>query len=55
MVLPEKLLEKLVCPQCRGKLEYQADKNRLVCGECKLVYTVRDSIPVLLVDEAEKL
>ena len=55
MVLPEKLLEKLVCPQCRGKLEYQADKDRLVCGTCKLAYAVKDNIPVLLVDEAEKL
>jgi uncharacterized protein YbaR (Trm112 family) len=55
MVLPEKLLEKLVCPKCRGKLEYLADKDRLVCGQCQLAYRIKDNIPVLLVDEAEKL
>ena len=56
MALPENLLEKLACPQCRGPLEYkQTEKEQLVCNKCKLSYPVSDDIPVLLVDEAEKI
>ena len=55
MPLPEKLLEKLVCPKCKGKLEYKETENRLICEACKLAYRVEENIPVLLIDEAEKL
>ena len=55
MPLPEKLLEKLVCPKCKGKLEYQETDERLICEACKLAYRVEENIPVLLIDEAEKL
>ncbi len=55
MTLSEKLLEKLVCPNCKGKLRYLADKSQLICDPCSLVYRVDNGVPVLLVDEAEKL
>jgi len=55
MALPEKLLEKLACPQCKGRLDYEENQDRLVCTACKLAYRVTDGIPVLLLDEAEKL
>ncbi|HOP07868.1 MAG TPA: Trm112 family protein [candidate division Zixibacteria bacterium] len=55
MTLPDKLLEKLVCPKCRSKLEYQPENERLVCANCRLAYRIVDDIPVLLVDEAENL
>lgn len=55
MALPDKLLEKLVCPQCKGKLDYREAEDRLICNKCKLAYPISDNIPVLLVDEAEKL
>lgn len=55
MGLSEKLLEKLVCPTCKGKLTFKEDENRLVCDKCKVAYRVEDNIPVLLADEAEKL
>ncbi len=55
MALPEKLLEKLVCPECKGKLQYLEEKNRLVCNECRLAYRIDNEVPVLLTDEAEKL
>ena len=55
MVLSEKLLAKLVCPGCKGKLEYRENENRLVCNACRLGYKIADNIPVLLPDEAEKL
>jgi uncharacterized protein YbaR (Trm112 family) len=55
MPLPEKLLEILVCPKCKGRLEYKEKEDRLICHSCRLGYVVSDNIPVLLVDEAEKL
>ncbi len=55
MAVDEKLLEILVCPNCRGDVEYRADENIIVCvGECRYRYPVRDDIPVMLIDEAEK-
>lgn len=55
MALSEKLLDKLVCPQCKSELEYMKKEERLNCNECKLMYPITDNIPVLLVDEAEKM
>jgi uncharacterized protein len=46
------LLEIIVCPACRARLEPQAEE--LVCTSCGLAYPVRDDIPVLLVDEARR-
>ena len=55
MTLSDKLLEKLACPKCKDKLEYRENENRLVCTQCRLAYRIVDNIPVLLLDEAEKL
>lgn len=55
MELSESLLAKLVCPACKGKLEYNKAENRLVCASCRLSYRVDNGVPVLLIDEAEKL
>ncbi len=55
MALSDKLLEKLVCPQCRQKMEYRPTENKLVCLSCRLIYRVENDVPVLLFDETEKL
>ena len=55
MALSAELLEILVCPQCKGELQYLLDPEALVCAACRLRYPVCDGIPVMLVDEAEKL
>ncbi|MFH1688439.1 MAG: Trm112 family protein [bacterium] len=55
MALSQKLLEKMVCPACKGSLSYEEELNRLVCPTCNLGYRIVDDIPVMLVDEAEKL
>jgi uncharacterized protein YbaR (Trm112 family) len=52
MTIPRQLLEILVCPKCRGDLEYREQEPALVCGKCKLKYPVRDGIPIMLIDEA---
>ncbi len=50
-----KLLEILVCPLCKGPLEFRKAVNELVCKPCRLAYPVRDGIPVMLEDEARAL
>lgn len=54
-MLDERLLEILVCPKCKGELEYRAEPEELVCHACRLRYEVRDDIPVMLIDDAKSL
>jgi uncharacterized protein len=53
MSLSPQLLEILVCPKCKGTLEYHEAEGVLVCPVCRLRYAVRDDIPIMLIDEAE--
>ena len=53
MTVPLALLEILVCPKCRGDLEYREHENELVCHACRLRYVVREGIPIMLIDEAK--
>ncbi len=55
MTLSEQLLAILVCPQCKGELDNQADRDRLVCHKCRLAYPIRDDIPIMLIDEAKPI
>ena len=55
MTVPRQLLEILVCPKCRGELEYREQESALVCQHCRLSYAVRDGIPIMLIDEATPL
>ena len=52
MAVSKDLLEILVCPLCKSKVELLEDENGLKCVQCKRVYPIRDDIPVMLVDEA---
>lgn len=52
MSLDERLLEILVCPKCKGELEYRRDASELVCERCRLRYPIREGIPIMLIDEA---
>ena len=55
MTLSTKLLEILVCPKCKGSLEYRESEPALLCNTCRLRYPVRDDIPIMLLDEATPL
>ncbi|MDD2663901.1 MAG: Trm112 family protein [Dechloromonas sp.] len=50
-----RLLDILVCPICKGNLDYRKADRELVCKPCKLAFPVRDDIPVMLEDEARPL
>ncbi|GIU80960.1 MAG: Trm112 family protein [Acidobacteria bacterium] len=53
-VSPE-LLEVLRCPKCKSKVELKSDGSGLKClnPECRLVYPIKDGIPVMLIEEAK--
>jgi uncharacterized protein YbaR (Trm112 family) len=50
-----KLLEILVCPLTKGPLEYDAERQELISRQAKLVYPIRDGIPIMLPEEARPL
>lgn len=55
MSVSPQLLAILVCPKCKGELEYREAESALDCHRCKLRYQVRDGIPIMLIDEATPL
>ena len=52
MSLSQELLAILVCPKCKGDLEYRETEQSLDCPVCRLRYPIRDDIPIMLIDEA---
>ena len=50
-----KLLELLVCPVTKGRLEYDREKQELISRSARLAYPVRDGIPVMLENEARPM
>ena len=53
MSLAPELRALLVCPKCKGVLDYvTAPQEQLRCAACRLAYAVEDDIPIMLIDEA---
>lgn len=52
MALSKELLEVLACPKCKGAVRLDEKKDGLICEQCRLLYPIRDGIPVMLIDEA---
>jgi len=53
-MLDSRLLEILACPKCKGDLEYDQNNAKLICHGCRLKYAIKDDIPIMLIDQAEK-
>ncbi len=55
-MINQELLKVLACPACdqRPPLTLDEANSKLVCTVCKRKYPVREGIPVMLVEEAEK-
>lgn len=53
--MDHKLLDILVCPICKGRLQLNADKTGLVCRADKLVFPIDDGIPIMLESQAKPL
>ncbi|HYV01001.1 MAG TPA: Trm112 family protein [Actinomycetota bacterium] len=54
MAVDKELLDILVCPNCRGEIEYRESEEKIVCLKCGYRYPVKDDIPVMLIEEAER-
>ncbi len=54
MPVDKKLLAILVCPLCKGDLDYDKDAEELICKPDRLAFPVKDDIPVMLVSEARR-
>jgi uncharacterized protein YbaR (Trm112 family) len=55
MPVSQELLEILACPKCKGALRLTDGKDGLICDACRLVYPIREDIPIMLIDEAQPL
>ena len=51
-MVDEELLRILACPVCKADVVLK--DNKIVCTQCGRKYPVRDGIPIMLVDEAER-
>ena len=50
-----KMLEALICPQTRARLDYDAEAQELISKGANLAFPIRNGIPVMLLDEARPL
>jgi uncharacterized protein len=52
MPINKDLLEILCCPKCKGDIKLNESEDGLICDACKLMYLIKDNIPIMLIDEA---
>jgi len=55
MAISKELLDILACPKCKGDITLNEAGNALICDKCKLLYEIKDDIPIMLIDEAKPL
>jgi uncharacterized protein YbaR (Trm112 family) len=55
MTISKELLDILACPKCKGDIRLNASEDGLICEPCRLLYEIRDDIPIMLIDEAKPL
>jgi uncharacterized protein YbaR (Trm112 family) len=55
MAISKDLLDILACPKCKGDIHLNDRGDGLICDACRLMYPIKDDIPVMLIDEAERI
>ena len=55
MGIDKELLDMLACPQCKGDIHLNDSENGLICEKCRLLYEIKEDIPIMLPEEAKKL
>ena len=55
MAIAQELLDILVCPKCKGDIHLNDSQDGLICDGCRLLYEIRDDIPIMLIEEARSL
>jgi len=51
-VIDKELMGILACPAC--KTDVRQEKDRIICDNCGRRYPIKDEIPIILIDEADK-
>lgn len=54
MPIPKDLLEILVCYFCKSDLRVEGERLFCTNAECRLIFSVEDDIPNMLIDEAQR-
>jgi uncharacterized protein YbaR (Trm112 family) len=54
-MISEELLTILACPACASGLEPNTARSALICRHCLLAFPAQDGIPVMLIDQAERI
>ncbi len=65
-MIDKELLDILACPACKSSLNYDEENQKLICRDenrdtrqfkrdepCGLIFSIKDGIPVMLIEEAE--
>jgi uncharacterized protein YbaR (Trm112 family) len=55
MAISKDLLDILACPKCKGEIHLNDTEDGLICDGCRLMYEIRDDIPIMLIDEAKPI
>ncbi len=55
MAIKKELLDILACPKCKGDIYLNDTNDGLLCDRCRLLYEIRDDIPIMLIEEAKSL
>jgi len=55
MALSKELLDILACPKCKGNIYLNKNEDGLICDKCRLLYEIREGIPIMLIEEAKPI
>lgn len=55
MGISKELLEILACPKCKEGVQLNEKEDGLICEKCKLLYEIKDDIPIMLIEEAKPI
>jgi len=53
-MLKKEIIKILACPKCKGHVEYDKKNEVISCKTCNLKYLIKQGIPVMLIEEAQK-
>ena len=54
MAIDSELLSILVCPACKGVVRPAGKDSGIICERCRLLFPIKDGIPVMMIDEAKR-
>ena len=55
MAISKELLDILACPKCKGDIYLNPTEDGLICKNCRLLYEIKDDIPIMLIEEAKPI